>query len=148
MIFQLNELVDENLKLIEIQNNISENDKSNQYNKFIQSSLNIKTNNINLIKFIKRKTDNIDNVISKDDKLYNIPENEKFKKKGWLANEDSNLKVISDNNSLTDDLDENFEDKGEKNKNFFTNSTDIENKQKFTIKKKILANIIKIKKKY
>ena len=79
MIYQLNGLVDEKLKLIEIQNNISENDKSNQYNKFIQSSLNIKTNNINLIKFIKRKTDNIDNVISKDDKLYNIPENEKFK---------------------------------------------------------------------
>ena len=75
--------------MVEVQNNISENDKSNQHNKFIQSSLNIKTNNINIKKSIKRKADNIDNVIAKDDKLYNISENE------------------------------NIEDKGEENKNFF-----------------------------
>lgn len=93
MIFQLNELVDEKLKLIEIQNNISIKDKNNQLNKFIQNSLNIKTININLKKPIKKK-DNIENVLAKEYKLYNIPENEKFKKKGWLTKEDSNIKVI------------------------------------------------------
>jgi hypothetical protein len=86
--------------LIEIQNNISEKDKNSRQNKFIENSLNIKSNNINLKKPIKRKTDNIE----KGYKLYNISENKKFKKKGWLANEDSYLKVNSYDNSLNDDL--------------------------------------------
>ena len=48
--------------MIEIQNNISEKDKNSRQNKFIENSLNIKSNNINLKKPIKRKTDNIENV--------------------------------------------------------------------------------------